>query len=67
VGQRPVSFYERISRALLAGVPEMLGRFDTLAGRRLLYVADVRCHGSGRWLVERYELRGGGPPAPGVA
>jgi serine/threonine protein kinase len=58
VGQRSAAFYDRMGRALLAGVPEVLGRLDLLAGRRLLYVADVRRHGSGRWLVERYELRG---------
>jgi serine/threonine protein kinase len=58
VGQRPAAFYERIGRALLAGVPELLGRLDVLAGRRLLYFADVRRHASGRWLVERFELLG---------
>src|SRR5262249_4061393 len=58
VGQRPQSYYDRVVRALLAGVPEGLARLDPLAGRRLLYLADVRRQASGRWLVERYELRG---------
>jgi serine/threonine protein kinase/ABC-type glycerol-3-phosphate transport system substrate-binding protein len=58
LGQRPAAFYERVGRALLAGVPEVLGHLDVLAGRRLVYVSDVHRHASGRWLVERYELRG---------
>ena len=33
-------------------------RLDVLAGRRLVYVADVRRQASGNWLVERYELVG---------
>jgi serine/threonine protein kinase/Tfp pilus assembly protein PilF len=61
VGQRPAAFYERVGRALLVGVPEVLGRLDPLAGQRLVYAADVRRHTSGRWLVERYELRGEAP------
>ena len=31
-----------MGRAVLAGVSELLGRLDVLAGRRLLYVAEVR-------------------------
>lgn len=61
VGQRTAAFYERMGRALLAGVPEVLARLDPLAGRRLLYVADVRRQAAGRWLVERFELRGEAP------
>jgi serine/threonine protein kinase/tetratricopeptide (TPR) repeat protein len=57
-GQKPAAFYDRVGRALLAALPELLARLDSLAGRRLLYVADVRRQSSGRWLVERYELRG---------
>lgn len=56
-GQRPAAHYERIGQALLAGVAEILGRLDVLAGRRLLYVAEVR-QAAGRWLVQRYELAG---------
>src|SRR5262249_55928568 len=50
-------FYERMGRSLLTGVAEILGRLDVLAGRRLLYVADVSQR-SGRWLIQRYELLG---------
>jgi eukaryotic-like serine/threonine-protein kinase len=57
-GQKPAAFYDRVGRALLSGVPEILERLDPLAGRRLVHVADVRRQASGRWLVERYELRG---------
>src|SRR5262245_24483557 len=39
-GQRTAAFYDQVGRALLAGVPEVLARLDTLAGRRLLYLAD---------------------------
>jgi WD40 repeat protein/serine/threonine protein kinase len=57
-GHRPAAFYEQMGRALLAGLGEILGQLDVLAGRRLLYVEDVRRQASGRWLVERYELIG---------
>jgi eukaryotic-like serine/threonine-protein kinase len=55
---RPAAHHERLGRALLAGIPELLQRLDVLAGRRLIYVADVRMLPSGRWLVDRYELKG---------
>jgi hypothetical protein len=35
VGQRAAEHYEELGRALLAGVPQVLGRLDVLAGRRL--------------------------------
>ena len=57
-GQRPAQFYERMGPALLAGLTEMLGRVDVLAGHRLIHVADVRRLASGNWLVERYALHG---------
>jgi WD40 repeat protein/serine/threonine protein kinase len=47
-----------MARALLAGVTEILGQLDVLAGRRLLYIGDVRRQASGDWLVERFELIG---------
>ncbi len=57
-GQRDAAFYDRMGRAILLGVGEVLGRLDVLAGRRLVYVADVRRQSSGHWLIERYELIG---------
>jgi WD40 repeat protein/serine/threonine protein kinase len=57
-GQRPGEFYEQMARVLLAGAAEVFGRLDVLAGRRLLYVGEVRRQASGHWLVERYALRG---------
>jgi serine/threonine protein kinase len=57
-GERPARFYDRMARALLGGVVEILGQVDVLAGRRLIYVGDVRRQSSGDWLVERYELIG---------
>jgi WD40 repeat protein/serine/threonine protein kinase len=56
-GQRPAAFYEDLGRALAAGVAELFGRLDVLAGRRLVYVAEVRQAG-GAWLAQRYELGG---------
>src|SRR5262249_52430484 len=57
-GQRPAEFYDRMARALFAGATEVLARLDVLAGRRLLYVSDVRRQASGDWLVESYSLVG---------
>jgi serine/threonine protein kinase len=50
-----------MGRALLTGIPEILERLDVLAGRRLVYVADVRRQPSGGWLIERYDLTGEAP------
>jgi hypothetical protein len=55
--QRSGNFYEAMGRALLAGVAEVLGRLDVLAGRRLVYISEVR-QAAGNWLVQRYELVG---------
>jgi serine/threonine protein kinase len=57
-GQRGEAFYQSMGRALLSGVPDVLACVDVLAGRRLIYVTDVRRQVSGRWLVEREELTG---------
>ena len=57
-GQRGPGFYDRMGRALLLGVAEILGRLDVLAGRRLIAIGDVRRQPSGGWLIERYELTG---------
>src|SRR2546421_373472 len=57
LGMHGSDFYDRLGRALLGGVAELLGRLDVLAGRRLLYLAEVRRLPSGRWLGDRYELR----------
>jgi serine/threonine protein kinase len=59
-GQLPDDLNERMARALLSGVAQILGRVDFLAGRRLIYVADVR-QISGSWRVERFELVGEKP------
>ena len=56
-GQRGHAFYERMGEALIAGVPEVLGRLDLLAGRRLLYIGEVK-QTAGRWQVQRDELIG---------
>src|SRR5262249_12050064 len=67
-GQRGGDFYARMGRAILAGVTEVLGRCDVLAGRRLVLVADVRLREAGGWLVDRRELHGeGSGPLPPLA
>ena len=60
-GQRPVEFYDRLAPALLAGMMGLLDSVAVLAGRRLLYIADVRRLTDGNWLIERYELIGESP------
>ncbi len=57
-GQRDAAFYDRIGKAILLGVGEILARLDVLAGRRLVYVADVRRQVSGAWPIERCEMAG---------
>jgi serine/threonine protein kinase len=56
-GRRAAAFYERLGAALLLGAGEVLCRLDVLAGRRLVYIAEVR-QVQGLWLVQRYELVG---------
>jgi hypothetical protein len=56
VGQKAAGFYERVGLALLAALPELLGRLDVLAGRRLVFVAEVRRRSDGSWLAERGDL-----------
>jgi serine/threonine protein kinase len=58
VGQRQSRHYEEMGQALLGGVPQLLDCLDVLAGRRLVFLADVRRLSSGDWLVEHYELIG---------
>jgi YD repeat-containing protein len=60
LGLRPTEFYERMGGALLAGVAELLSWLDVLAGRRLLYVGEVRQAG-GVWVAQRHELVGEAP------
>ena len=43
--------------ALLSGLAEVFGRMDVLAGRRLVYVSDVR-QSAGIWLVQWLDLTG---------
>jgi serine/threonine protein kinase/tetratricopeptide (TPR) repeat protein len=53
--------YRRIGRALLAGAGELLARVDFLAGRRMIFIEDVRRRADGGWLIERFELIGEAP------
>ena len=58
-GMRPDPFYyARMGRVMLSGVAEILGRLDVLAGRRLVYIAEVRLQKTGSYLIERYALTG---------
>jgi WD40 repeat protein/serine/threonine protein kinase len=59
IGMRPQgSFYDRMARSLFGGMTQLLDKLDVLAGRRLIYIGDVRRQSAGDWLVERYELIG---------
>jgi Protein kinase domain len=60
-GQRRGDYYNRTAPALLAGLGELFAHLDVLAGRRLIFVADVRRLPSGQWQVDRYELHGESP------
>jgi len=55
-GQKQGEFYQRMGKTLLAGLTQILTKLDVLAGRRLVYVGDVRRLASGGWLIERYVL-----------
>jgi eukaryotic-like serine/threonine-protein kinase len=57
-GLKPPAFYDRMGRTLLAAMTQLLGRLDVLAGRRLLFLAELRQPSGSRWLVDRFELRG---------
>jgi adenylate cyclase len=57
-GRRPGEFYARMGGAVLAGVSELLTQLDVLAGRRLVYIEEVRLQRSGLYLIEGYELMG---------
>jgi WD40 repeat protein/serine/threonine protein kinase len=57
-GRRPAEHYRVMAAAFGTGLGELLGRLDCLAGRRLIYVSDVRQQPTGAWLVERVELVG---------
>src|SRR5438105_816310 len=59
-GQLKDDFNDRMARALLTGISEVWSKIDVLAGRRLVYVPEVR-PARGAWLVQRYELIGESP------
>jgi WD40 repeat protein/serine/threonine protein kinase len=50
-------FHGRMGAALLSGLAEVFGRLDVLAGRSLVYIAEVR-QSAGVWLVQWLELVG---------
>ena len=56
-GQLPDEVHHRMARTLLSGLAQVLARVDFLAGRRLLYIADVR-QVAGNWQIEQFELIG---------
>ena len=58
VGRRPDEFHARMGQALLTGVSELLARLDVLAGRRLVFIEEVRLQKSGHYLIEWYKLTG---------
>src|ERR1041385_7313820 len=60
-GQKAPEFYDRMGRAILAAMGELLARASFLARRKLVYIDDVRRLESGGWVIERYELAGESP------
>lgn len=50
--------YERMGDVLVAGAWELLSHADMLAGRRLIYISDVRRTKNGDWRCEQFELLG---------
>jgi YD repeat-containing protein len=57
-GKRPKEFYAQWSEKLLPAVVEVLARLDVLAGRRLVFITDVRRQPDGSFLIERYDVMG---------
>ena len=55
------SQYQRLAGALLAGVSELLSRFDVLAGRRLLFIEEIKLLPSDERQIESYDLTGESP------
>ncbi len=58
LGGRDVAFYEDMSSVILAGVWELWQAIDVLAGRRLVFVEDVRRLSSGQHRIVRWDLCG---------
>jgi hypothetical protein len=52
-GLRSTAVYHCIGRSLFIGVPEVFQCLDVLAGRWLIYIADVRWQADASWLVEQ--------------
>ncbi len=61
MGVRPSESDEQMGRAILAGVGELLGHLDVLAGYRLVYVSAVERAEDGAWVIERLALTGEAP------
>lgn len=59
--QRGEDHGNKLGRSMFSGIRDLLGKVDVLAGRRLLFVRDVRCDASGDWVVECLDLRGESP------
>jgi serine/threonine protein kinase len=53
--------YDKVGRSLIAGLGELFGRLDVLAGRQLVMIAEVNRARSGDWSIERYSLVGESP------
>lgn len=56
--QRSESHYRRIGTLMAGGIAEILSRVDCMAGRRLLFVSDVRMTPAGSWLVDPFSMTG---------
>ena len=57
-GQHGQEFYERLGRSLLSAMSEILNRLDPLAGRKLVYVSELRGQPHGGWVADQFDLHG---------
>jgi WD40 repeat protein/serine/threonine protein kinase len=57
-GGRRDDFYEKMARALHLGGADLLGRFDLLCGRRMIFISDVYREPAGSWALENFDLIG---------
>ena len=51
-----MDFYRRMAETLSMGFAQILAKLDVVAGRRIVYIGDVRRLANGGWLIERYLL-----------
>ena len=56
--QKSSTYHDRVGRALLSGIREILRELDVTAGRQLIYIDEVHRLSSGAWSVDGVLLNG---------